>query len=248
MMKYISSKDNPIYKLVNELATKHKKTNHILLENRKHIVSAIESGFEIVHLIRRAGFDETFGVADRSIVDFDPGLFDRLTTVETPQGYIAVFNKPERDIELSKINKILYLDRVQDPGNIGTIIRSAVAFGIDAILYNEGCADPYSQKVIRSSAGYTLNIPIYKASNDNVFEIAKSEKFTTIALVAKGDKNINDIKAAKYILIAGNEGSGIDKKVIEKSDIKASIPTQVESLNVAMAVSIALYQLSKGQY
>lgn len=244
-MKYISSKENPIYKLVNELATKIKKTNFILLENRKHIISAIEGGFEIVHLIRKAGFDETFGISDRFIVDFDPGLFDRLSTVETPQGYIAIFNKPDRDIELSKIKKILYLDRVQDPGNIGTIIRSAVAFGIDAILYNEGCADPYSQKVIRSSAGYVLHIPIYKAVNDNVFEIAKSEKFATISLVANGDKEIDAVQASKYILIAGNEGKGIDKNIIEKSDIKASIPAEVESLNVAVAVSIALYQLSK---
>ena len=142
-----------------------------------------------------------------------------------------------------KEGKILILDSVQDPGNVGTIIRSSVAFNIDTIVINEKCADIYSDKVIRASQGMIFSSNIIK---ENLEEFVKYIKKTHKVFATKvdGGKPLKDIeKTEKFVIIMGSEGSGVSKELLESADEYLYIPMnrKCESLNVAVATSIILY-------
>lgn len=170
----------------------------------------------------------------------------KISDTVTPQGIIAVCKIKDNDITVLKDKKrIVFLDKVQDPGNVGTIIRTADAFGFDGVILSKECADIYSPKVIRSTMGSIFHLPIIR--DVNVEELKKLDmKIYSSSLEAK--KYIKDIKIGeKAILVIGNEGNGIsdETKKITDEFIKIEMPGNAESLNASIAAGILMYEFTK---
>ena len=180
----------------------------------------------------------------------DPKLFGELAQTETSQGIIASVRKPilslEEFIENKKPGNFVVLDRLQDPGNIGTIIRTADAAGYKLVIAMKGTADIFSPKVVRSATGSLFRIPIaFVENNDQLIDFAHKagKKLTATCLDDSKYYYEEDLKE-NIALIVGNEGNGIDPDLIAKSDVKIKIPMHgsIESLNASVAAAIIMYE------
>ncbi|PLX27331.1 hypothetical protein C0583_03365 [Candidatus Parcubacteria bacterium] len=167
------------------------------------------------------------------------------SNLDTPSGITALYRIKTKDLNNTK--PIIYLNSINDPGNLGTIIRSMLAFGFDNLVMDEHCADPYNPKTISSAKNSIFEINTFKDKN---FEFLQSTKLPIyVSLPGKGE----DIKSfqpeSNYILIIGSESHGADKDIIElaKKKINIKINKQIESLNASVATSIMLYELSNKQ-
>ncbi len=168
----------------------------------------------------------------------------KMTDTNTPQGIVAVCKMPT--YELVKQEKLLFLDRVQDPGNVGTIIRTADAFGFDAVLLSDGCADIYSPKVIRATMGSMFHFPILQKVS---FSELKSFNNTIYSSCLESSSNfLGDFEIEKpFVLVIGNEGQGISKEVKNITDkfVKINMEGNAESLNASIAAGILMYEFTK---
>lgn len=145
-------------------------------------------------------------------------------------------------------NKILMLDGIQDPGNLGTIIRSAVAFKVDTIILGDGTVDVYNSKTLRASQGMIFNINIVAKNLKKEIPLLKKNNYQIYGTKLDNSNNIRNIKMPeKYAIIMGNEGNGIDYNILSLCDkyLYIDMAKECESLNVAVATSIILYELSR---
>lgn len=171
-----------------------------------------------------------------------------LSTLETPSHIFGLCHKKEYDTDLG--NKILLLDRVQDPGNLGTIIRSSRAFGIDTVVLGNGCCDLYNEKVIRSTQGIGFGMNIISRDLLEVIDELKAREVPILGTrVTHGEdiRNLTSKDKEKFALIMGNEGRGVSEEILDKCDkyIYIEVKDSVESLNVSIATSILLYELNR---
>ena len=168
-----------------------------------------------------------------------------LSELETPTNVIGVCNKKEGII---KGNKIVYLDCIQDPGNLGTIIRSCVAFNIDTLVLSRDCVDLYNSKVIRASQGLVFHLNIVIADINEFCPNLKDNGYKIYGTKVTHGKSLKTIeKVSKFVIIMGNEGNGISELSSELCDefIYIDMNDKCESLNVGVATSIILYELDK---
>ena len=171
-------------------------------------------------------------------------IINKLSSTQTPQGIIGICKYKE----VSNIKgNVVMLDGLQDPGNIGTIIRTAIAFGYNNIVLSEDSVDIYNDKVIRATQGAIFKINIIRTNLLKLIEELKKDNYNIIG-TSLGDKSIDLDKLqvkAKHILILGNEGNGISKEVLNATDVNVFIPInrQMESLNVGVAAGIMMYYL-----
>ncbi len=141
--------------------------------------------------------------------------------------------------------KLLLLDGIQDPGNLGTIIRSALGFNVEAIILSEDSCDAFNSKVVRASEGAIFKVPIIRADLSLVIDKLKQENIPIISTDVRRGKDIRDFKCSKFALLMGSEGQGVKKIYQSQADVTVYIKTNqaLESLNVAVATSILLYEL-----
>jgi len=168
----------------------------------------------------------------------------KLADTETPQPILAVYPIPE--FNLTNYQIILYLDGIQDPGNLGTIFRIAASFNLDGIALSPTCCEVFSPKVIRASLGSVFWIPSISA-DANWLHAQKAEK---VGLIAKSKTKLCELslaKAKQVIIVIGSEGNGIGTEVGAELTHEVSIPIsrQMESLNAAVAAGIAVYEISR---
>lgn len=237
-----SSINNPKIKELAKLKQKkyRDKQGLFLVEGAHLVKEAYESGFLEELLIledKEISLDTKTSYITKNVLKY-------LSDVETPVGIIGVCKLKNTTITG---NKLLILDSVQDPGNLGTIIRSSAAFNIDTIIINDKCADPYSDKVIRSSQGMIFKTNIVKKDLYDYLKEIKG-KIPIFGTKVTGGKNIKNIeKFQTFAIIMGNEGKGVDEKLLDLCDEYLYIPmnSKCESLNVGVATSIILYELTK---
>lgn len=170
-------------------------------------------------------------------------VMKKLSSLDTPPNIIGVCKMLSRK-ELGK--KVLLLDDIQDPGNLGTIIRSSVAFNVDSIVMSLNTVDLYNPKVIRSTQGMIFKISLIKDDLGQVIKKLKSKNIPIYTTNVNGGENIKNINSTdSYGLIMGNEGNGVKDEISTLADRKIYIPmnSKVESLNVSVAASILLYEL-----
>ena len=209
-------------------------------------------GEHLVEEARKAGYlkevllvDDTQYEAGVSISYVSLEIMRELSSLYTPYKVMGVCKKKE---EVAILGNILILNDVQDPGNIGTIIRSAVAFNIGTIILSPRCADIYSSKVIRASQGmiFHINIVVYDVTKIiNELKGMGYKIFGTKVNFSKSLKNVS--KPEKFVIIMGNEGNGVSEEVLNMCDdyIYIKMNKACESLNVAVATSIILYEMSR---
>ena len=177
-------------------------------------------------------------------------VFKKVADTVTPQGILSVIKIRESSIEdvLSDENPIIaVLENIQDPGNIGTIIRSAEGAGVNGLLLSNDCVDIYNPKVIRSTMGSVFRMKFAYTDIDSVFDSFKSKKIETYALAL--DKNAKAYDKYDYkkpvAFFVGNEGNGLKESTVKKCDNTAFIPMcgEVESLNASVAASLMMYEI-----
>ncbi|MGM8215555.1 TrmH family RNA methyltransferase [Bacillaceae bacterium W0354] len=223
---------------------KYREQEHQFLVEGWHLVEeAIQSNWEVDIIILEQNIELPFEYQHINHIYVSTDVFNELTQTETPQGIIAVVHQKKWD--QSDPKRLLLLDAVQDPGNVGTIIRSALAFNVDAIVLGKGSADLFNDKVIRSTQGALFHLPIFRDEVAKWVDYCREKDITTYATAL--DKNavpLNEIKDVKsFAIIVGNEGQGISSEILNMADETVYIPIadQSESLNVGVATSIALY-------
>lgn len=188
---------------------------------------------------------------DRGIQLFEisESVGKHLFETETPQGVGATIEKIKREIIASSFlsGTFLLLDRVQDPGNVGTLIRSAEAAGAIGVALTSGCADPWSGKVLRASMGSVFRVPLFTDFKSVQLEEMKWAGWKVYGTAAEGSRDYRDVDFSKQcVLILGSEGKGISAELTGGIDESLKIPMcqPVESLNVAVAGSILLFEMA----
>lgn len=244
-MEQITSAQNNKIKNANKLKKKkdRDKTGLALIEGVHLIEEAYQSGLVIEQL-----FVVDPSRTDSDLIEYANETFEinlkvaeSLSGTVTPQGFFAVIKKPDYDVTTAK--QVLLIDRIQDPGNLGTLIRTADAAGIDLIVMEKGTADPYQDKVLRASQGCVFHIPVISESLQSYINTFNGPVYGTVLDNAVSFKEIEAQET--FALILGNEGEGVDPALLEHTTQNITIPIygQAESLNVAIAGSILLYQL-----
>jgi TrmH family RNA methyltransferase len=171
-----------------------------------------------------------------------------LAPTETPQGILLVADEPQVAVgeALRLGGRHLVLDALQDPGNVGTLIRAATAFALDAVVALDGTADPWSPKTVRASAGAVFRIPVARASAQEALELLAGRGISLLAAEAGGRPPDRLPPAAGWALAVGNEGSGVRAALLEACEARVGVPMpgRAESLNAGVAGSILLYALT----
>lgn len=175
-------------------------------------------------------------------------IISKISSLDTPSEVMAVCNTLDEDVELGQ--KVLMLDNIQDPGNLGTIIRSSVAFDVDTIVLSRDTVDLYNPKVVRSTQGMMFHVPIVvKDLSDAIDELKQREVPIYGTRVGYGEdvRKIPEKDKKAFALVVGNEGNGVSEKVLDKCDkyLHIDMNDAVESLNVGVATSIILYELNR---
>lgn len=238
-----TSLENKKIKDMKKLNTKkyRDKTGLFLVEGEHLVLEAYKTGY-LKELILEQ--DALFPLnVPTSYVTND--ILHALTELEVPSLIMAVCEKNESE---QYGNRILMLDDIQDPGNLGTIIRSAVAFHIDTIVLGLGCADLYNSKTIRASQGMLFHINIVRKNLLELIPELKKQEYKVFGTKVTHGKNVKDIaKNEKFVIIMGNEGNGVSEEILDQCSEYLYIPCNevCESLNVGVATSIILYELDQ---
>lgn len=251
-IKHISSLENEYIKKVEKLKTKKFRDRFGLFvaEGERSVRDALSSGFFVESVVMTEDFEKRRGVpelAERVFIVPDK-VFARLCDTETPQGILAVVALPEQ-VEKLTGKRYLYCDCLQDPGNAGTVIRSADAFGFDGVIVSRGSVDVFSPKVIRSSMGSVFHIEILTDADAGFLQRAKEEGFfLSVTALHQNSVPLCEARfAEKQIFVIGNEGNGVSDTVLSMADETVHIPMQgsAESLNAGVAASILMYEVSR---
>ena len=218
-------------------------TQSYLVEGYHLVEEALKAG-DVLELIILEGEDYNTDCVSNVV---SREVMKKISNTETVPPVMAVCQKTNGEI---CGNHILLLDDVQDPGNLGTIIRSAVAFGMDCIILSRNSVDVYNPKVLRSAQGMHHYISIVSSDIVSAIELLKRRHFTIFGTDVSFGVNVSDISAddkKRFCLVVGNEGNGVSDRVLKLCDRNLYIPMKscVESLNVGVACSILLYELRK---
>ena len=243
----IMSLDNKKIKLYTSLSdSKNRNSNKLFLIMGEHLVKEALSVNNLVDVLVLDGYELPFDV-NVEITYVTENVMKKLTRMPSIPKVVGVCKILDNN-EI-KGNRILLLDNIQDPGNLGTIIRSSVAFNVDTIVLSDNCVDLYNSKVIRATQGmlFKQNIVIVENLEELIKEL-KEKNYTVYTTNVKNGKSLKTIeKKDKIAIIMGNEGSGVSEKLNSLSDeyLYIDMNKKCESLNVAVATSIILYELDK---
>lgn len=245
----ITSKDNETIKSIKKLKEKKYRTESFIVEGIKMVKEALEQA-EVEKVI----VSETFSSSDdfkslncdeQKLIIASDKVFEDLTDVVTPQGIIAVVKKSS-NLEINYSDEfVLALDGIQDPGNLGTIIRTADSANIKTILVSKDTVDAYSPKVVRSTMGGIFRTKVIEVEDlaQSLIEY-KNNGFKVLTTELSAEKSIYDIDYQKSVVVIGNEANGVTEKVSKVATEKVIIPMlgKTESLNAAVATSIMIYE------
>lgn len=235
----ITSKANPLIKEAVKLKQKKYRSlmGKFILDGYHLVNEALAKG-----LVERVFYVESCEIEGVEKYRVSALVMESLSDVVQNQGIVAICKKPEK-MEIG--NKVLILDNVQDPGNIGTLIRSCAAFGFDTIIA-ENSVDFYNDKVIRSTQGALFKVNLISSEIGGFID--NHPDFDIYATDLKSQRYLDEMKitAKKIAIILGNEGSGVSQEILTKVNNSFKLKmSNMESLNVGVAGSIILYELSK---
>ncbi len=254
-MEKITSSNNEKIKYLKKLGDKkyRDKSGEFLVENLRIIHDVTETGIKPVSLFVSEDLLENPDKRLEYILNNTDDYFvinekvnKYYSSLVTPSGISAVFKKSEKKINFDNI--IIYLNRVSDPGNLGTILRIALAFDIENIVVDEGCADIYNSKTISAAKDAILKLNIQIDKNLEVFNKIKDEMKVYSTRMEEGT-GTNKIKEKKYCLVFGNEANGVSEEILKLSDgfVSIKMSDKIESLNVGVSAGIIFYEIFKNR-
>ena len=248
MSEYITSRKNPLLQQVRKLLTSRKereKAGLFVSDGTKLLEEAVKYAAGLHTVILSEGVEAEIPEGVR-VVRVPEDVMASISPMEAPQGALFLCRLPEPARFAPKPGMLL-LDGIQDPGNIGTILRTADALDVPVVLL-EGCADPYSHKVVRSSMGAVFRTDVFQSDWNSICGACKAAGIP-VAVTALSDraKDIRDADLSQMAVVIGSEGRGVRKEVLENCDHELIIPMNphCESLNAAVAATICMWQMKK---
>ncbi len=247
-MHIIENLSNNKIKEITKLHQKKYRDEYSLFiaEGEKAFNELINEKIEIKEIIKSPKIQIPDG--EYTVYNADESIMKKLSTTSSPCEIIAVAKKKAYNINVFKTrNNLILIEEISDPGNLGTIIRSCAAFGVEGIILCGDCVEIYSPKVIRSSAGNFFKVPIIQIKDKEELKKHFSEyKFISTSLSNSNNISINECaKLQKRIIMFGSEANGLSEKLTKFADknIKIKMDNNVDSLNLAVSASIILYCL-----
>ena len=252
----ITSKENELIKHIKKLKDKKGRdiSNEYVIEGIKLIQEAIQENVNIKQIIICDDCDKTesmpkdlmYEIAKYDCIYVTKKIFKYISEVQEPQGILAVIEKNNLDREIDYSQDIIVaLDDVQDPGNLGTILRTVDSIGLTQIIVSKGTADSYNPKVVRSTMGAIFRIKIIECEDlEKTLKEIKKHKFKVVVTSLQTENSIYEINYNKKVIVIGNEAKGVEKNIQELADEKIKIPMlgKTESLNASVATGIVLYE------
>ena len=255
-MQVISSKDNDLIKHIRKLKDKkyRDENNEYLIEGVKLIEEAVKENAEIKKVIVCDDTTRTYEIPTNVMLEIakyecvyvTEKIFNLITQVTNPQGIMAIVKKNVTNSEIDYSQHIIVvLDGVQDPGNLGTILRTVDSVGLSQIIVSKETADAFNPKVVRSTMGAIFRVKIIESEDlQETIKQIKKHHFKLMVTSLQTDRSIYDIQLNKRIIVIGNEANGVSKGIQDMADEKVKIPMlgKTESLNASVATGIILYE------
>lgn len=252
-LKRISSRDNPLYKSLLKLsstARERSEAGQTLLDGVHLLRAFLDAGGKPQHLIinEQALQDTEIAAlleacAEVPQTQFDDALFAQLTELKTPTGLLALIDIPAAGIDAAHAQFVLLLEDIQDPGNLGSMLRSAAAAGCDAVFLSQGCADAWSPRVLRAGMGGHFVLSI--AESCDLLQVAARFTGKILAASLQADLSLYDTNLrGKLAFAIGNEGAGLSPALQQAAQQQFIIPMpgKVESLNAAASAAVCLFE------
>ncbi len=261
-MQVITSKDNDVIKNIRKLKDKKYREieNKYIIEGIKLIEEAIEENAKIdtVVVCEDCVQNKTiepkllYEIAKYNCVYVSEKVFNVVTEVTNPQGILAVVEKENKESQINyNEDVIVVLDGIQDPGNLGTILRTVDSVGLHQIIVSKQTADAYNPKVVRSTMGaiYRVKVIVSEDLVKTLKEI-KKHKYKVLATSLDEADMIYDVDYEKKVIVIGNEANGVSSEILEIADQKIKIPMlgKTESLNASVATSVILYEYVRRKF
>ncbi len=262
-MQYITSKDNNMVKHISKLikgAAYRKECGEYIVEGARLCTDALVSGANIATAVFSQQAAEKYSeqvstlceVCESTFV-FSDKLFSQISDTKTPQGIMCICKINDKAPDFSSDGVFLALEHIQDPSNMGTILRTAEALGVKGVVLTDNCCDVYSPKVVRGTMGAVFRLPLMFCSDlKNIIDNCNAQKLNTIATVVSGNAvsitELSKNEKKHCMLLIGNEGNGLEQDTINKCGIKVTIPMlgRAESLNASAAAAISMWELLRG--
>ena len=246
-MTIITSKANSVVKNAKKLHQKKYRKSAYLIEGWHLFEEAVQAGVRIEKIFALESYRDQL-VAFPQTVWVSEEILRDLADTQTPQGIVAVIQKEEVGLPDFSQGKFLFLEDVQDPGNVGTMIRTADAAGFTGVIVSDKSADIYSLKTLRSMQGSHFHLPIYRMPVATFIEEAKKSNLPILATtLSKESKDYRELSPLEdFVLVMGNEGQGISPVMVESADqlVHIGMKGRAESLNVAIAAGILMFYFS----
>ncbi|MFZ3576352.1 TrmH family RNA methyltransferase [Virgibacillus sp. DJP39] len=221
------------------------KTDLFLIEGEHLVAEVHDSDWRIEELIIQDGTPIPTFADQYTTTIVTANVFQHIADTKTPQGIAAIVSM--REVEWVDVKNALLIDSIQDPGNLGTMIRTADAVGFDAVVIGDNSVDMYNEKVIRSTQGSLFHIAVFQENLDTKIPALQKEGFVVWATSLENAKPYKDVQVtSKTALLVGNEGNGVAQSLIDLSDCSVKIPIngKAESLNVSVAAGILMYHIN----
>ena len=255
-MQIITSKDNELVKHIRKLKDKkfRDENNEYVVEGVRLVEEAVKENAKIKQIIVCEDTTKTYEIPTHIMLEIakyeciyvSDKVFNLITQVTNPQGIMAIIEKDNANVQIDYTQDIIVaLDDVQDPGNLGTILRTVDSIGLNQIIVSKGTADAFNAKVVRSTMGAIFRIKIIEVEDlAKAIKDMKKHHFKLMVTSLQTDNSIYDINFNKKIIVIGNEANGVSKEIQEMADEKAKIPMlgRTESLNASVATGVVLYE------
>ncbi|MCM3310356.1 RNA methyltransferase [Streptococcus sp. FSL W8-0197] len=246
-MTIITSKANSVVKNAKKLHQKKYRKSAYLIEGWHLFEEAVQAGVTIEKVFALESYRDQLAAFPQTVWVSEEILRD-LADTQTPQGIVAVIQKEEVGLPDLHQGKYLFLEDVQDPGNVGTMIRTADAAGFTGVIVSDKSADIYSLKTLRSMQGSHFHLPIYRMPLVSFVEEAKKSNLPILATtLSRESKDYRELSSLEnFVLVMGNEGQGISSVMAESADqlVHIGMKGRAESLNVAVAAGILMFYFS----
>lgn len=255
-MQLITSKDNEMVKHIKKLADKkyRDQNNCYIVEGLKLVEEAIKEDAQIEKIVICEESTKTseisknlmYEIAKYDCIYVTDKIFKTISQVMNPQGIMAIIKKnKERPLIKYDEDIIVVLDDIQDPGNLGTILRTVDSVGLKQLIVSKGTADVYNPKVVRSSMGAIFRVEVIEVENlKDTIEMIRRNHYNLLVTSLQTEKSAYDIDYNKKVIVIGNEANGVSQKIQNMADVKIKIPMlgKTESLNASVATGIILYE------
>ena len=254
-MQRISSKDNSLIKHIKRLKEKKYRDEYgeYIVEGLKLIEEAIKENAQISQIIVCEECDKAeiienhlrYEMAKYECIYVPQNIFKMISDVESPQGILAVIKKSNHSSLQYNENIIVALDDIQDPGNLGTILRTVDSVGLKQILISKGTTDAYSPKVVRSTMGAIFRVNVIECEDlKETLKQTQDNGYKVMCTSLDAKKTIYEVNYDKKVIVIGNEANGVSKDIKKIADEKLIIPMlgKTESLNVSVATGVILYE------